>query len=304
MKKITPLLCAALCSVLFFAQTSQAAKLALVLGNDKYRNVAELKNAGADAKSMSTALERVGYQVNFKKDLDEKAMKAALRDFKEKVSGGDEVVIFYSGHGMQLAGSNYLLPVDIKGENEGQVKDEAIPLQRILEDMQEQKAKFTLAVIDACRDNPFKTQGRAIGGKGLAPTTAASGQMVIYSAGSNQQALDRLPSDNAQQTNGVFTRVFLEEMRTPGMPIDRVLKNVREKVVNLAKSVQHEQTPALYDQAVGEFYFYSATVGGGVVLPTQQAAPAGADREVVFWESLKESPDAAGYELYLEKYPS
>ena len=165
MTKITPLLCAALCSVLFFAQTSQAAKLALVLGNDKYRNVAELKNAGADAKSMSTALERVGYQVNFKKDLDEKAMKAALRDFKEKVSGGDEVVIFYSGHGMQLAGSNYLLPVDIKGENEGQVKDEAIPLQRILEDMQEQKAKFTLAVIDACRDNPFKTQGRAIGGK-------------------------------------------------------------------------------------------------------------------------------------------
>ena len=252
MKKIILLTCVVTAWFLFFGQIAQAAKLALVIGNDKYRNVTELKNAGADAKAIGKALEQAGYRVDFWQDLDEKKMKAALRTFREKVSGGDEAVVFYSGHGMQLAGSNYLLPVDIKGETESQVKDEAIPLQRILEDLQEQKAKFTLAVIDACRDNPFKNQGKAIGGRGLAPTTAASGQMVIYSAGTGQQALDRL-GESDRNTNGVFTRVFLEEMKKPGVPIDRVLKKVRERVVELAKSVQHEQVPALYDQVVGEY---------------------------------------------------
>jgi hypothetical protein len=111
-----------------------------------------------------------------------------------------------------------------------------------------------LAIIDACRDNPFKTAGRAIGGRGLAPTSAASGQMVIFSAGTGQQALDRL-NDQDKDPNGLFTRVFLKEMDKPGMPIDRVLRNVRSEVVRLSKSVGHDQVPSLYDQALGDFFF-------------------------------------------------
>lgn len=155
---------------------------------------------------------------------------------------------------MQLGNANYLLPIDIKGDHEDQVKDEAIQLQRILDDLQERKTKFALAVIDACRDNPFKGSGRAIGGRGLAPTTAATGQMIIFSAGSGQQALDKLGQGDREQ-NGLFTRVFIKEMVKPGLSVDRVLRNVRQEVVQLAKSVGHEQTPALYDQAIGEFYF-------------------------------------------------
>ena len=110
-------------------------------------------------------------------------------------------------------------------------------------------------MIDACRDNPFKTAGgRAIGGRGLAPTTAATGQMVIFSAGAGQQAMDKLgPTD--KNKNGLFTRVFLKEMQKPGVSVDRVVRNVRNEVVGLAKSVGHEQVPAIYDQVVGEFYF-------------------------------------------------
>jgi len=227
---------------------------ALVMGNDSYQDVTKLLNARADAKAMGAALQKVGFSVTMKNDLTERGMKDAIRSFKNDIRGGDEVVVFFAGHGVQLGAANFLLPVDIRGQSEDQVKDEAIPLQRLLDDIQDSKAKFALAIIDACRDNPFKTAGRAIGGRGLAPTSAASGQMVIFSAGTGQQALDRL-NDQDKDPNGLFTRVFLKEMDKPGMPIDRVLRNVRSEVVRLSKSVGHDQVPSLYDQALGDFFF-------------------------------------------------
>jgi hypothetical protein len=117
--------------------------------------------------------------------------------------------------------------------------------------------KLTLALIDACRDNPFlKTSSTRNfnGARGLAPTTPAVGQLIVYSAGSGQTALDRLgPNDPSK--NGLFTRVFLQEMKKIDLPIDRVIKNVRTEVVRLAKTIGHEQVPAIYDEVVGDFYF-------------------------------------------------
>ena len=235
--------------------TEMANRKALVIGNDLYKHVGRLANAVADAEAMAIALRSTGFMVFKHTNLDERAFKAALRDFRLRVEPGDEVVVFYAGHGVQLKSTNFLLPIDLKGDDEEQVRDEAIQLQRILEDLQERRAKFALAVIDACRDNPFKSQGRSIGtGRGLAPTTAATGQMIIYSAGSGQQALDKL-NDRDPSRNGLFTRVFLKEMMQPGVSVDRVLRNVRTEVVRLATSVGHDQTPALYDQVVGDFFF-------------------------------------------------
>ena len=235
-------------------QTVYATRRALVIGNDSYRQVTQLVNAREDARAIAASLQQVGYQVTLKLDLTEKDMKAALRTFKGQVEGGDEVLVFFAGHGVQLGAANYLLPVDIAGESEEQIRDESIQLQRVLDDMSEKKAKFTLAMIDACRDNPFRTASRNIGGRGLAPTTAATGQMVIFSAGAGQQALDKLgPAD--KNRNGLFTRIFLKEMQKPGVSIDKVVRNVRNEVVGMAKSVGHEQVPAIYDQVVGEFYF-------------------------------------------------
>lgn len=231
-----------------------ANRRALVIGNDTYKSVTKLLNAREDARTIASNLTAVGYLVTLKLDLNEKEMKAALRTFAAQVQGGDEVMFFFAGHGVQLGSTNYLLPIDIVGDSEAQVKDEAIQLQRVLDDMSERKAKFTLAMIDACRDNPFKTSGRAIGARGLAPTTAATGQMVIFSAGTGQQALDRLGNSDKNK-NGLFTRVFVQEMQKPNVSIDRVVKNVRNQVAELAKSVGHEQVPAIYDQVLGDFYF-------------------------------------------------
>jgi hypothetical protein len=227
---------------------------ALVIGNDLYRHVTRLDNARADARAMSQSLQTLGFNVTLALDQTERGLKETLRNFKSSVEGGDEVVVFYAGHGVQIGTTNYLLPVDITGQNEDQVRDEAIQMQRILDDMQERRTGFLLMIVDACRDNPFKVAGRTLGGRGLAPTTAATGQMVIFSAGTGQQALDKLGADD-KEPNGLFTRLFLREMEKPGVSVDRVLRTVRTEVARLARSVGHEQTPALYDQSLGDFFF-------------------------------------------------
>jgi len=277
-------------------------RLALVIGNDGYQHVGALRNARADAQAMAKGLEATGFSTTLKLDVSEKEMKAVLRTFKAQLQGGDVVVFFFSGHGVQLGGANYLLPIDIRGDSEDQVKDEAIPLQRVLDDLQEQKTKFSLAILDACRNNPFKSTGRALGGRGLAPTTAATGQMVLFSAGAGQQALDSLGGKD-RDSNGLFTRVLLKEMRKPGLSVDRVLRNVRAEVVKLARGVGHEQVPALYDQALGEFYFVPSSLAGDpavAVQPEGESGLAPAPVVAALVGGLQVSVNAQGAKVFLD----
>ena len=233
---------------------NMAFRKALVIGIDNYKHIARLATAREDAQAMARSLTTAGFTVSQYLDIGEKDMRAALRKFAAEVEGGDEVAFFFAGHGVQLGGLNYLIPMDVSGESEGQLREDAIPLQRILDDMNDRKAKLTLAVIDACRDNPFRVAGRNIGNvsRGLSPTTPATGQIVIFSAGTGQRALDTLgPQD--KDRNGVFTRVFAQEIRKRGVTIDQVARTARTEVVRLARSIGHEQVPAIYDQLVGEF---------------------------------------------------
>jgi hypothetical protein len=236
------------------AQVNANPRKALIIGNNTYKHVTKLNNAVADAEAIAAKLATLGYSITTSFNTSRSDMFRSLRNFANTVQGGDEVVFFYAGHGVELGGKNFLLPTDIKGDDAQQVEDDAIELQRVLNDMSENRAKFTLAIVDACRDNPFKSSGRAIGGRGLAPTTAATGQMVIFSAGAGQQALDKL-NEKDKHPNGLFTRIFVEEMTQVGMPIDRVVKKVRRRVVELANSVGHQQVPAIYDQVIGDFFF-------------------------------------------------
>jgi uncharacterized caspase-like protein len=234
-------------------------------------------------------------------------MKSALRDFKAQVAGGDEVVFYFSGHGVQFGGTNFLVPIDITADSEAQVADDAVPLQRILDDLTEQKARFSLAIIDACRSNPFKEAGRAIGGRGLVPVTPATGQMIMYSAGAGQAALDNLgPHDT--NPNGVFTRVLIQEMRKPGVPAGTLLKDVQSDVVDLAHGVGHEQVPALYDQSLGKFYFRPGAPGAAAnAAPAPAAAaihvPTPAELDESYWQGIKGSTDASDYTSYSKSFP-
>ena len=229
-------------------------RFAIVIGNDDYKNVPKLENAVGDAKAISGLLSSLGYQVLTFNNLNEKEFKGALRQFKQRLQGGEEVVFFFAGHGVQIGSANYLLPTDVGSDSEDQIQDEGIPLQRVLDDFSESKVKFSLAMVDACRDNPFKSTGRSIGGRGLAATSAATGQMVIFSAGVGQQALDRLGT-NDKARNGLFTRVLIDKVSQSKEPIHILMRDVRAEVAKLAQSVGHDQVPAIYDQVIGDFYF-------------------------------------------------
>jgi hypothetical protein len=295
--------------ILALAAPAQARRVALVIGNDSYQNVQPLKNARADAKAIAAELTAVGFDVTLKQDLTQKMMKTALRDFKARVAGGDEVVFYFSGHGVQFGGTNFLVPIDITADSEAQVADDAVPLQRILDDLTDQKARFSLAIIDACRSNPFKEAGRAIGGRGLVPVTPATGQMIMYSAGAGQAALDNLgPHDT--NPNGVFTRVLIQEMRKPGVPAGSLLKDVQSDVVELAHGVGHEQVPALYDQSLGKFYFRpgtpdAAVAGGNPVVPGAAAihVPTAAELDESYWQGIRTSTDASDFVSYAKSFP-
>jgi uncharacterized caspase-like protein len=266
------------------AASEHARRLALVIGNDSYQNVQPLSNARSDSRAVAAELKAVGFEVTLKQDLNQKQMKAALRDFKAQVQGGDDVVFYFSGHGVQFGGTNYLIPVDITADSEAQVADDAIPLQRVLDDLAEQKARFSLAIIDACRSNPFKSAGRAIGGRGLVPVTPATGQMIMYSAGAGQAALDNLGSTD-RNPNGVFTRVLIQAMRKPGVPAGSLLKDVQSDVVDLAHSVGREQVPALYDQSLGKFYFRPGAPGAaeGAAAAAPLHVPTAAELDESYW---------------------
>ena len=294
----------------------EAHRYALVIGNDNYQNVTPLHNARSDAKAVAAALREVGFKVTLEQDVTLVKLKAALRSFKSQISGGDDAVFYFSGHGVQFDGTNYLIPTDLVAQSQEQVMDDSVPLQRVLDDLRDQKARFALAIVDACRDNPFKGTGRAIGGRGLAPVTAASGQMVMYSAGAGQEALDRLGDQDADP-NGVFTRVLIREISKPGVPADQVLKHVKAQVVEMAEGVHHEQVPALYDQSIGEFYFVppqaAAAAAAATSSPPSTPPAAGSDAihvqttgelEQSFWNRVKDSTDPADFRDYARQFPN
>jgi hypothetical protein len=285
-------------------------RLALLIGNDSYQHAEVLRNARADARAVAASLQSLGFTVSLKQDLGLEQMKEALRNFKESIAGGDEVVFYFSGHGVQLGGTNYLIPVTLDPTSEGQVIDDSIALQRVLDDLGEQKPRFSLAIVDACRDDPFKGSGRAIAKRGLA-MQSASGQMVMYSAGTGQEALDRL-GPNDRDPNGLFTRVFIKEVKKPGVTANQLLKNVLYQVVQLAKGVGHDQVPALYDQTIGDYYF--VRVAAGTALPATPAAAPAADTASVhvesadeveqeYWDRIRDSKDPADFADYQKQFP-
>ena len=290
------------------APIEAAQRLALVIGNDNYQHADVLRNARSDARAVAASLQSLGFIVTLKEDVTQQQMKVALRTFKAQISGGDEVVFYFSGHGVQFGGANYLIPVDLLPQNEEEVADDAIGLQRVLDDMNDQKARFSLAIIDACRENPFKSAGRSIGKKGLV-MQAATGQMVMYSAGNGQEALDHV-GDHDTDPNGLFTRILIREIKKPGVTANQLLKNVSYQVVQVAKTVDHEQVPALYDQTVGDYYFVPG--GQAAALLPQPAAPAAAaglhvqtagELEQEFWNRIKDSSDSADFSDYQKQYP-
>ena len=247
-------------SLLAIAQPAHAEKrVALVIGNNDYKNVPKLQKAVNDARTMGDTLKRLGFSVMVAENQTRQAFSETLLAFDAAVDPGDTAFFFYAGHGFEIAGQNFLLPTDVPAAGEGQeelVRDASVLADRIIERLQNKKVRTAILVFDACRNNPFERSGtRAVaGGGGLAPMTQLpEGVFSVFSAGPRQTALDRL-SNNDDNPNSVFTRTFAKELLQPGENLVQVAQHTRRLVSEMAETVSHKQVPVYFDQMVDDVF--------------------------------------------------
>jgi len=234
-------------------------RVALVIGNNDYKNVPKLQKAVNDARAMGDTLKKLGFSVMVAENQNRQQFSQTLLDFDNAIESGDTAFFFYAGHGFEIAGQNFLLPTDVPAVTEGQeelLRDASVLADRIIERLQNRKARTAILVFDACRNNPFERSGtRAIaGGGGLAPMTQLpEGVFSVFSAGPRQTALDRLSNDDANP-NSVFTRTFAKELLQPGENLVQVAQHTRKLVSEMAETVSHKQIPVYFDQMVDDVF--------------------------------------------------
>ena len=194
-------------------------RLAFIVGNDAYRNVDPLQKAVNDARAVGRSLQQLGFRVTLGENLGWRDHVEKFSAFENSVQPGDTAFLFYSGHGVEIDGANFLIPVDapkVAPEQQSLLKDVSISTDSLVQRLKSRGVRSQIIVLDACRENPFRqSNGRSVGGaRGLAGARAPGGVFMIYSAGVGEVALDRL-SDNDTNPNSIFTRNFLPLLRTP-----------------------------------------------------------------------------------------
>src|ERR1700682_1491048 len=241
-------------------------RVALVIGNNDYRNVPKLQKAVNDARTMGETLKQLEFSVMVAENQNRQAFSETLLAFDKAVEPGDTAFFFYAGHGFEIAGQNFLLPTDVPAASEGQeelVRDASVLADRIIERHQNKKARPEILLFDPCRNNPFERAGtRAVaGGGGLAPMTQLpEGMFSVFSAGPRQTALDRL-SNHDDNPNSVFTRTFAKELLTPGENLVQVAQHTRRLVAEMAETVSHKQIPVYFDQMVDDVFLNGVAKG-------------------------------------------
>ena len=275
-------------------------RVALVIGNGAYPN-APLANPVNDARLMAETLRGLGFDVIERTDATQREMKLAIFELGDRLgaAGKDAVGLFYyAGHGVQVDGENYLIPLNAEITRERHVAIEAVGANWVLGQMEFAQNRVNFVILDACRNNPL-TRGFRSQLRGLAKMNAPTGSLVAYSTGPGDVAVD---GDGA---NSPYTLALSRVMQMPGLPAEKVFKLVRDAV---REATNDEQTPWEESSMTGaDFYFnVNPSVTVGATEPTTPSAidtAAMTQQETVFWESIEDSAAAADYQAYLSQYP-
>jgi Caspase domain len=209
------------------------ARLALVIGNGAYRE-APLRNPVRDARAMAQALRDVGFTVIAHENSTKRALETAVLEFGRRLTGGGVGVFYYAGHGLQVRGRNFLVPVDAEIDFEAAARVQAVDVDLVLEQMAEARNRVNVVILDACRNNPFERRLRGAASRGLAPIDAARGTLIAYATAPGAVAAD------GEGANGLYTEELLKALRVPGLKIEEVFKRVR---VSVTERSQGTQTP-------------------------------------------------------------
>lgn len=289
-------LCVLLVLTVFSSTSAWADKrIALVIGNSAYKNVARLTNPANDANLVGTMFRNAGFDlVDTRFDLGVAEVRKSLREFGAKARDADVAVIYYAGHGVELDGTNYLIPVDASLETDSDVLDEAVALDRVLFAVEPAK-QLRLVILDACRDNPFaKSMKRTLAtrsvGRGLAKVEPnGPNTMIAFSAKAGSTAAD------GDAKNSPFAIAMVTHLPKPGLDLRRAFGFVRDDVL---KATGNRQEPYVYGSL------------GGNDLPLVPAAPAATtpvDHDALMrrdYEFAERIGTQAAFDAFVEKYPS
>ena len=290
---------------------SAAGRVALVVGNSTYEHIGRLPNPANDAADLSAALRRLGFDVTVAQDAGRTALTEALRAFTRRSAGADVALVFYAGHGMEMDGVNYLLPVDARLERDTDVRYETVTLDDVL--AATAGAGLRLVILDACRNNPLarsmtrtvRTRNVSNGAFGdLDDALLGDETLVAYSAEAGTVA------DDGAGRNSPYAAALLAHLEEERLEVGMLFRRVRERVLN---ATDGRQRPHEYHSLLREHYLGVAPVGGGLasaggaggpVVAASGSSPVLAQQETVFWESVRESANPAELEAYLARWPN
>jgi hypothetical protein len=270
-----------------------AKRIALVIGNSAYPE-SPLLNPVNDARLIAATLRELDFLVMEHLDADQKTMKRAIQDFGAQLDdAGREAtgLFYYAGHGIQVNGENYLIPVNAAIQRERDVEIEAVNAAAVLGVLDYARTQINFVVIDACRNNPFARSFRSAT-RGLARMDAPHGTLVAYATAPGDVAHD------GEGKNSPYSAALASGMRQPDVPVEQMFKLVRRQVMT---ETGNAQVPWESSSLTGNFYF--AATGGDTAQPPALLGQAEIDKEALFWQSIKESETAGDFQEYLRQFP-
>ena len=308
-------------AAILFASTVSAStgqRVALVIGNASYQHAPVLANPLNDAADIGATLGRLGFTVTFMENADRTELWSGLQQFSMTASASEMAVVFYAGHGVEVDKRNFLVPVDARLLSDADIEFETVPLELVSRAVEPARG-FRLIILDACRDNPFTVAMQRTGatrsiGRGLARVEPSGGTLVSYAAKEGTVAADGMGR------NSPYTTALLAHLEEPGLEVGLMFRKVRDAVL---AATGGRQEPFIYGSMSSEGAYLAALPG-----PEPESTPAlqtvtvqggeepknpdpdqvveqriAAEKELLFWESVKDSTHAADFEAYLEQFP-
>jgi len=235
---------------LYLKKYKNELKIALVIGNNDYKKFSPLKNSVNDARDMKNILDKLGFYVFYLENGNKKEMKNIINKFTDREKNGGIGLFYYSGHGIEVEGKNYLIPINADINQKEDVEFEGINVDYLIKKIELAHNRLNIIILDACRNDPFS---RGVGG-GLAPIQNAKGMYIAFATAPGEVASD------GNDKNGLFTKYLIKNLNKPNLTLDAVFNNTRKSVY---RESNNKQLPWTSSSVIDDFYF---KVDGGAIV--------------------------------------